>query len=69
MKKAFAVVIPVLFLTACNNNDKKVAASTDTLKPVRTNTVVEEKKKPETPPAEKPAIINIIDTIAPKRRC
>lgn len=66
MKKTLAVVIPVLFLAACNNNDKKPAATTDTLKPVRTNTVAEEKKKPETP-AEKPAIINIIDTVAPKR--
>ncbi len=66
MKKGFAIIIPILIFTACSNNDKKTTPNADTVKPVRTNAVTTEKKKTETP-VEKPAIINIIDTISPKR--
>lgn len=66
MKKGFAIIIPILIFTACSNNDKKPTSSADTIKPVRTNTVSAEKKKQE-PPVERSAIINIIDTVSPKR--
>src|SRR4051794_39661860 len=67
MKKTFAAVVGVLIFCACSNNDKKDGgAKTDTLKPVRTNTVAAEKPK-ESSGAEKPGIINILDSISPKR--
>jgi hypothetical protein len=48
-------------LQACSNNDAKPAATvTDSAKPAVT-------QAPEPAPATKPAIINIIDTISPKR--
>lgn len=50
-------------LQSCNNSDKKIEDNKkDTSKPVRTNTVENEKKVN----IEKPGIINIVDTVAPK---
>jgi effector-binding domain-containing protein len=66
MKTGIVTVLALIMFSACNNNDKKPGTNTDTVKPVRTNTTTAEKKKPETT-AEKPAIINIMDTVAPKR--
>jgi len=66
MKTGIVAVIAMVVLNACNSNDKKAHNNADTVKPVRTNTVSTEKKKPEVT-VEKPAIINILDTVAPKR--
>ena len=58
-----AAVIIIIFCS-CNGADKKtVAAKTTTLEPVRTNP--EKKLSPGQP--EQPAIINIVDTVSPKR--
>ena len=67
MKKALVVIISLIVLSSCGNNDKKSGTNGgDTVKPVRTNTTVTEKKKGEVA-IEKPGIINIVDTIAPRR--
>ncbi|WP_462251760.1 hypothetical protein [Ferruginibacter sp.] len=70
MKNGLALSLLVLsfysftILQSCGSGDKKnTAAKTDTVKPVRTNP--EKVKEPTV--AEKPAIINIIDTVAAKR--
>jgi len=70
MKNSLAVAFAVLslpsliFLHSCNNGDKKTTANkTDTVKPVRVNP--EKTKGPAV--TEKPAIINILDSVAPKR--
>ena len=69
MKKIFTAslaataLMAVVLLNACGNNDKSAAAKKDTvIKPVRVNTT-DDKTKPST----KSAIINIIDTVSPKR--
>jgi effector-binding domain-containing protein len=67
MKKSL-VIIPVatftaalIGLTACNTTDKKVEPkNTDTV------TITNTAKPADTPPTEKPAIINIVDTITTK---
>lgn len=66
------VVLPAVYLLivlyACNNNDIKKPTAEDSIKPVRTNAVVTEKKKETAAPAaERPGIINITDTVQPKR--
>lgn len=70
MKNGLALTLLVLsfysftILQSCGSGDKKnTAAKTDTVKPVRTNP--EKVKEPTV--AEKPAIINILDTVAAKR--
>jgi effector-binding domain-containing protein len=68
MKYPLIAITTLLFVASCSNNDKKGGKTlADTLKPVRTNTVPDEKKKDEPKTAEKPGIINILDTVAPKR--
>ncbi|MEI9957748.1 MAG: hypothetical protein WDM90_15935 [Ferruginibacter sp.] len=58
----------LFILSACNNNDTKKPTAEDSIKPVRTNAVVTEKKKETAVPAtERPGIINITDTVQPKR--
>lgn len=66
MKRGLVIIFSFIILNSCSNNDKKPVAGADTIKPVRTNAVATEKKKPETA-TEKPAIINIFDSLAPKR--
>lgn len=70
MKKGFVIRCTVLYilsaalLTSCSNSDSKNADNKkDTAKPVRTN-VITNKEKVNT---EKPGIINILDTVSPKR--
>jgi effector-binding domain-containing protein len=70
MKNGLALTISVIsfysftILQSCGSGDNKNnAAKTDTIKPVRTNP--EKVKEPTV--AEKPAIINILDTVAAKR--
>ncbi len=54
----------IIFFCSCNADDKKTAApAKDTVDAVRTNP--EKKVEPGQP--EKPAIINILDTVSPKR--
>ena len=68
MKRGFVIIISLIIFNSCSNNDKKTGTGADTVKPVRTNIMTTEKKKPETTTTtEKPAIINIFDTLAPKR--
>ena len=69
MKNGLALTLLLLsfynfaILQSCGSGDKKnTAAKTDTVKPVRTNP--EKVKEPTV--AEKPGIINILDTVAPK---
>ncbi|GAB2810927.1 hypothetical protein [Ferruginibacter profundus] len=67
MKYTLIATTTLLFLASCSNNDKNAGKNAaDTVKPVRTNAVPAEKKK-DGPVAEKPGIINILDTVAPKR--
>jgi effector-binding domain-containing protein len=67
MNKAFVVLSLLLICSACgNNNIKDKAAAKDTVKPVRTNNPEPQPSK-ETATAEKPAIINILDSVSPKR--
>jgi effector-binding domain-containing protein len=67
MKKAFSIILTITILAACSNNDKKSSADKgDSIKPVRTNNPEPEKKKDEST-AGKSAIINISDTVSPKR--
>ena len=70
MKNGLALTLLVLgfysftILQSCGNSDKKnTAAKTDTVKPVRVNP----EKVEETKIAEKPATINILDTVTTKR--
>jgi effector-binding domain-containing protein len=62
---AAVIGLPALIiLTSCNGGDKKTRQSkTDTVKPVRTNT----EKNKEQAKVEKAAIINILDSVSPKR--
>lgn len=67
MKKGLSFILAITLLSSCSNNDKKSsAAKGDAIKPVHTNNPSPEKKKGETA-AEKTAIINISDTVSPKR--
>jgi effector-binding domain-containing protein len=65
MKKQFAItglLVAFILINACSNNDSKATTekkNADTIKPVK-------QQKAEAP-ATKPAIINIIDTVATKR--
>ena len=62
--KAIAALFALSLLQACGNNDTKTAGAKeagDTAKPAKTETPA-----PQTE-AVKPAIINIVDTISPKR--
>lgn len=66
MKKGFIVIVGCIVFASCNNSGKKGDPTGDTIKPVRTNTAGTEKKK-EKVTVEKSAIINILDTVSPKR--
>jgi effector-binding domain-containing protein len=67
MKKVFSIILTIAILSACSNNDKKSEPKKqDSIKPVRTNNPTPEKKKDEST-AGKSAIINISDTVSPKR--
>jgi effector-binding domain-containing protein len=67
MKKGLSIILAITLLSACSNNDKKSGAKKeDSIKPVRTNNPEPEKKKEEST-AGKSAIINISDTVSPKR--
>ena len=67
MKKGLVVIISLILLSSCSNNDKKKGTDgADTIKPVRTNTTPTAKKKDEVA-IDKPGIINIVDTVSPKR--
>jgi effector-binding domain-containing protein len=58
-----AALMAIILLNACGNNDNSKVAKKDTvIKPVRVNTTTDKTK-----PAAKSAIINIIDTVSPKR--
>ncbi len=66
MKKYLSIsfIAVIFFVNACNNTDKKTVATTlDTTAATKPDTT----KSKVLPAVEKPAIINIIDTIAPKR--
>jgi effector-binding domain-containing protein len=70
MKKGLAItfalfsLLLLFVLNACNNSSKKNGDNkADTLKPVRINT----QKNTDPVATVKPAIINIVDTVAPKR--
>jgi effector-binding domain-containing protein len=54
-----------VLLFSCRNGDTKPATKTTETDTAKKETVAEE--VPKTEPAEKPAIINIVDTISPKR--
>ena len=62
--KTTLLTVAVIAFCACNNSDKKSPeVKADTAKPV----VAIDKRVEKTTPDNKPAIINIQDTIAPKR--
>ena len=62
--KTTLLTVAVISFCACNNSDKKSPeVKADTAKPV----VAIDKRVEKTTPDNKPAIINIQDTIAPKR--
>ena len=71
MKKGLAAIAAVylclpalMIVSSCNNGDKKNGQpKTDTIKPVRTNTG----KNKEQAKMEKPAIINMLDTVSAKK--
>jgi effector-binding domain-containing protein len=70
MKKRFVIqctafsVLSAILLSSCGNSDSKNTDNKkDTTKPVRTN-IISNKEKVN---IEKPGIINILDTVSPKR--
>jgi len=67
MKQTLMATAVLIILSSCNNGDKKTGSNQgDSIKPVRTNTV--ETAKTKTPAStEKATVINIIDSVSPKR--
>jgi len=67
MNKTFLVLVVLFLCNACGNNDKKdTGPAKDTVKPVRTNTPVTEKPA-EAATTTRPAIINMLDSVSPRR--